>query len=278
MTSTRPLDAPSLESEEPDPLFRTVVLGIDFAPSSLGAARWATSYVAPGAEAILAHVAPPPAPETDARTEELPSRAGGLDGFAATLGTAGVRTVIRAGKPSRWLSAIANETGASLVVLGRRKDAGRKRVGEPNVLERVVRSTSALTLPAGTTTLRTPSTVVRPVTPYTDQSRPLVAASHELPADGYAGSTGLKPNVIRSNGVWKWRRFAAGSVFGPSGGSFASDAAFDVPQMFVKPSARSVNPYAAAALIGPETLCTPTRADPFTTSSTSYFWTTGFVK
>src|SRR5215212_6299983 len=60
--------------------------------------------------------------------------------------------------------------------------------------------------------------------------------------------TGLNPNVIRSNGVWKWRRFAAGSACGPSGGSFASEAARDVPQMFVRPSARSVNPYAAGGL------------------------------
>src|SRR5215212_2099735 len=90
--------------------------------------------------------------------------------------------------------------------------------------------------------------------------------------------TGLNPNVIRSNGVWKWRRFAAGSACGPSGGSFASEAARDVPQMFVRPSARSVNPYAAAVLIGPETLWTPIRADPFTTSSTSNFCTAGFVK
>src|SRR3954462_14376096 len=90
--------------------------------------------------------------------------------------------------------------------------------------------------------------------------------------------TGLNPNVSRSNGVWKCRRFAEGSAFGPSGGSVASDAAFDTPQMFVTPSSRDVNPYAAATFIGPDTLWTDSRPEPFRTSSTEYFSTTGFVK
>ena len=38
--------------------------------------------------------------------------------------------------------------------------------------------------------------------------------------------------------------------------------------MFVTPSVRSVKPYAPATLIGPETLFTDTRAEPFTTWST----------
>ena len=62
-----------------------------------------------------------------------------------------------------------------------------------------------------------------------------------FPGTGYAGSTGLKPNVIRSNGVKKWRRCVDGSDFGPSGGSFASEAAFVALDTLVTPSSRVVN-------------------------------------
>jgi hypothetical protein len=46
--------------------------------------------------------------------------------------------------------------------------------------------------------------------------------------------------------------------------------------MFVMPSERDVNPYAPATVIGPETLLTVNRAEPFTTWSTVNAWIDGF--
>ena len=135
--------------------FPRVLLGIDFGSASLGAARWAAANVAIRAEVILAHVMPSPEPDaldgdTVERLEALREMrlgiAGGLGGFAATLDAASTKSLVRLGRPSRWLSTIANDTEASLVVLGRRSDANRTRVGEPNVIERVARRTSASVL------------------------------------------------------------------------------------------------------------------------------------
>jgi nucleotide-binding universal stress UspA family protein len=83
---------------------------------------------------------------TQAPRERRAGLAGGLSGFAATLDAASARTVLRSGSASHWLSALANDAEASLVVLGRRSDANRTRVGEPNVIERVARRTSASVL------------------------------------------------------------------------------------------------------------------------------------
>jgi nucleotide-binding universal stress UspA family protein len=135
--------------------FPRVLLGIDFGPASLGAARWAAANVALRAEAILAHVMPAPEPDAfdgdeierlEALREMRLGIAGGLGGFAATLEAASTRNLVRLGSPSRWLSAIANDTESALVVLGRRADANRTRVGEANVIERVARRTSASVL------------------------------------------------------------------------------------------------------------------------------------
>lgn len=146
-----------------DALFFRVVLGIDFGAASLGAARWATTCVATGAHAVLSHVVPFPDHVTDGDDEDAahaeslrqltPALSGGLGGFAATLDVGSARSILRIGSPSRWLSAVANDTEASLLVLGRRADANRIRVGEPNVIERAARRTSAsvLVVPEGTT-------------------------------------------------------------------------------------------------------------------------------
>lgn len=139
-------------------MFERVVLAVDFGPASLAAARWATTHVALDPEAILAHVAPPNASGelellSDSKQRTSTAIAGGLDGFAATLAVSSAKSVTRIGRPSHWLSAIANDAEASLLVLGRRADANRTRVGEPNVIERAARRTGAsvLVVPEGTT-------------------------------------------------------------------------------------------------------------------------------
>src|SRR5512144_1552683 len=81
--------------------FHRVVVGIDFSPASLAGCRWALTHVAPGADALLAHVS---LPDAD------PSLSGGLDGFAATLDVTRARTAVRAGRPSDWLGTLAGAT------------------------------------------------------------------------------------------------------------------------------------------------------------------------
>lgn len=142
-------------------LFERVVLAIDFSSASLAAARWATTSVARHSHAIVSHVVPltehpqhhgSPAAGIVPIDLALPTLSGGLGGFAATLEVATARSMLRVGRPSEWLSVIANGAEASLIVLGRRGDANRKRIGEPNVIERLARRTSAsvLVVPEGT--------------------------------------------------------------------------------------------------------------------------------
>ncbi len=145
-----------------EPLFDRVVFGVDFASSSLAAARWATKYVARRTHALLSHVVPFPEllrGEDDSgdtlrgeRGPMLSALKGALGGFAVTLDLATSLAVLRIGRPSWWLSSIANQAQASLVVLGRRRRVARDWFGEPLVAERIAKQTSAplLMVPEGT--------------------------------------------------------------------------------------------------------------------------------
>jgi nucleotide-binding universal stress UspA family protein len=125
-----------------------------------------TRHLAPTGPALLAHVVPSPdgdaAPDAElpnARQElrrELlrlrPALLGGLGGLATTLRLPGVRSLVRVGSPSASLASLAASEGARLLVLGRRRDAARSRIGEPNVIERVARRSpcAVLVVPEGT--------------------------------------------------------------------------------------------------------------------------------
>jgi len=153
-----------------DSTFGSVLFGIDFGSASLAATRWATANVAMRAHALLVHVAPGVGTEASIEDDILapvgglvvsneakdlvlsPQRIrGGLTGFAATLPVPSAKALVRFGRPSEWLSTIANEAEAALMVLGRRVDANRTRIGEPNVIERATRRTRAdvLVVPEG---------------------------------------------------------------------------------------------------------------------------------
>jgi nucleotide-binding universal stress UspA family protein len=149
-----------IQSGTPPPIARTaapsgfarLLAGIDFGPASLAAARWATSYIAPNARILVAHVAPVPDPTAVSGTLPPAEVAGGIRGFATTLSGQSARSVLRVGSPSEWLSRLANDNDSSLLVLGRRAQASRTRIGEPNVIERSARRTTAsvLVVPEGT--------------------------------------------------------------------------------------------------------------------------------
>lgn len=164
MTATQLAPLPETQLASMRPLFHRVVFGVDFGSASLAAARWTAQFIAPGAEAIVSHVASVDVASVDDATVSdddgddqlsirrlMPALSGGLGGFAATLDSKIVRTVVRMGSPSHWLTTIAGGAEASLLVLGRRGDANRKTVGEPNVIERVARraACSVLVVPEG---------------------------------------------------------------------------------------------------------------------------------
>ena len=177
-------------------IFSRILLAIDFGPASLGAARWATAHVAPDADAVLMHVMPfaerTRVDDTPATVEDefldgvTPALVGGLGGFGATLDVASKRSAVRVGRPSVCLAAVANDAEVSLLTLGRRADANRVRVGEPNVIERVARRTSAsvLVVPEGTT--QTPDHIIAavdesPFAPHVLRVAARLGRMHEVP-------------------------------------------------------------------------------------------------
>jgi nucleotide-binding universal stress UspA family protein len=198
-----------------DAIFPRVLMAIDFGSASLGAARWGTSHIAPDRETLLMHVMPfddaassADAPEAtnDPTRHMVPAIVGGLGGFGAMLDVASARSIVRVGRPSSCLASVANDTETSLLVLGRRTDANRIRIGEPNVIERVARRTSAsvLVVPEGTTA--GPDHIVAAV----DESRSApqvlrvagrLARMHEVPLTVlhvFSPSVGAYERVIRS--------------------------------------------------------------------------------
>jgi nucleotide-binding universal stress UspA family protein len=158
-------DAPlgALTTDPPAIPFPRVVAGIDFSPASLAGCRWAVMHVAPHADVLLSHVVPFEASSGEGAggattsqpasslSQMAPTLRGGLGGFAATLDVASARSAVRVGRPSYWLDLQAADFDASLVVVGRRQDAKRKRIGEANVVERLARRTRrpVLVVPEG---------------------------------------------------------------------------------------------------------------------------------
>jgi nucleotide-binding universal stress UspA family protein len=162
MTRLQLATPPPLSAVATHAVFPRVLLAIDFGSASLAAARWATTHVAPDTDAVLLHVMPARDElsnddATDVSDDQslermTPAVLGGLGGFGATLHVASARSVVRAGRPSAALVSVANDAETSLLVLGRRADANRVRVGEPNVIERAARRgrASVLVVPEGT--------------------------------------------------------------------------------------------------------------------------------
>src|SRR5262249_12687298 len=97
-------------------------------------------------------------------------------------------------------------------------------------------------------------------------------------AAGYAGRIGLKPNVIRSNGVTMCRRFAGAANDGPSGGKLGCVAGCGFPPRVVTPAGGFRKTDGPASLIGPRPSLSGKRADPLTTASTLTCCTSGFFR
>jgi nucleotide-binding universal stress UspA family protein len=195
-------------------MFSRILLAIDFGSASLGAARWGATHVAPDADAVLVHVVTDqlpcgdaPAASENASLQQMSSAlARGLGGFADTLDVASSWSVVRVGRPSSCLASVANDAEVSLLVLGRRANATRIRVGEPNVIERAARRTSSpvLVVPEGTT--KAPDHIVAAVdesrfAPHVLRVAGRLARIHELPLTilhVLSPAVGAYERVIRS--------------------------------------------------------------------------------
>jgi nucleotide-binding universal stress UspA family protein len=174
--------------------FERVVAAIDFGPSSLGAARWGLAHVAPDRDIVLAHAG---ALENDRERMHDQDQAGGLvtallgglRGFAATLAYAVGRLEVRSGSPSKSLSELLAASAASLLILGRRADANRRSVGEPNVGERLARLTKASVLVVPERITERPRHVVAAID-GSDTDAAVIATASALRAEhGYAMTT-----------------------------------------------------------------------------------------
>jgi nucleotide-binding universal stress UspA family protein len=176
--------------------FAHLAVGIDFTAASLGAARWATNHLAPGASAALVHVVPLPDGDVYERAERImqermlrqmaPALLGGLGGFAATLDIGDARTLVRFGRPSRTLVRVADRLGADLVVLGRTWRPASRPPHEPGLVERVARQVKASLLAVPPGAHGAPEHVVAAVDdgPFVSQiveTARGVAAAHEAP-------------------------------------------------------------------------------------------------
>ncbi|MDB4917653.1 MAG: UspA protein [Gemmatimonadetes bacterium] len=175
---------PSPETRDGNAASPRVVIGVDFSPPSLSAGRWALAHVARGARAIIAHVLPPT--RGDARPNDVEETTRGLAGYGATLNVASTQTAAPMGNPSRMLREVAGESDASLVIMGRRMDANRRRIGEGNVVERLTRTarTSVLVVPEGVTAA--PRVVIAALDESLFGASVLAAASSVALACGYS--------------------------------------------------------------------------------------------
>jgi len=95
-----------------------ILVGVDFRPPSLRAARWAAELAGTASRVELACVLP-------CGSRELRRRAmDGLEGFASTLACPAVGLHVRVGDPVRELCALLDELRAELLVLGRHLSGG----------------------------------------------------------------------------------------------------------------------------------------------------------
>ncbi|MEO8449992.1 MAG: universal stress protein [Gemmatimonadota bacterium] len=143
-------------SEETTVCFDRILVGVDFRPPGLSAARWAAAHFARARAIELAHVIPPPEPGLWARHLEAdalpqftsaarPSRHEALVGLASSLGPAPIATNVLVGQPASRLTERARSFDADLVILGRSTvDGVRGRT-----IERLVRQLEVPVLAVG---------------------------------------------------------------------------------------------------------------------------------
>ena len=99
-------------------LLERIVVGVDFGPASLAAARWAAQSLAPEAEIVLVHCVSPTKVAT-VGAESATSRARHrLEVLRQELGSARTRVEVTDGNPAMRIAAAADRLDADLIVVG----------------------------------------------------------------------------------------------------------------------------------------------------------------
>lgn len=151
-----------------------VVMGVDFSPPSMAAARWASTAIFPGAEFILAHalVIPElggvlggryPISEslmTNARSGALRR----LRDARSALGLHSARIEVREGRPSEAIAEVVREQQADVVVVGKHGEGGTHRGYAGRTADQLVRSSPASVLVVNGSLHETPETIIVPLT------------------------------------------------------------------------------------------------------------------
>ena len=150
-----------------------VVVGIDFSPASVDAARWVSRYFAPGAELVLSHVisipeAPPLGRGKVARRELLIDtvREGAdkrLREISLSLGAGRVWLELREGEPVECLTALADDFSAELVVAGAHGERAGLLEGLGSTADRLVRASARPVMLVTQPRLTTPRHVLVPL-------------------------------------------------------------------------------------------------------------------
>lgn len=134
-------------------LYHKILIGLDFSEASVTAARWTATHFAPDAELVLAHVE---GTEPAAREHA----AAMLDEIARLMRTPPPQQEIRVGRPHEELSAIAEATGADLIVVGAHGQSHHASRFLGTTADRLVRTARLPVLVAITPSPRTPKTLL----------------------------------------------------------------------------------------------------------------------
>lgn len=150
-----------------------VVVGIDFSPASVDAARWVGRHFAPGAELVLAHVISIPDPSPIARGKYPPRellvgtmREGAekrLREVSFSLGAARMWLEIREGDPVECIGALADDFSAEVVVTGAHGERGGMLGRLGSTADRLVRASTRPVLLVTKPRLTTPRHMLVPL-------------------------------------------------------------------------------------------------------------------
>jgi len=151
-----------------------VVIGVDFSPPSMAAARWASGVVFPRSEVILAHALVIPElggvlggryPIADSLMENARSGAmRRLRDARTALGLPDAVLEVREGRPSEAIAEIIREHDADVVVIGKHGEGGQHRGYSGRTADQLVRSSPASVLVANGMMREHPETIVVPLT------------------------------------------------------------------------------------------------------------------
>jgi nucleotide-binding universal stress UspA family protein len=153
---------------------RRIVVGVDFSPASIAAARWSVAWLAANNEIILVHALVVPEmtgilagrfPIPESLLEN--ARAGAarrLQQLIATFKTDSIKSEIREGNPADVIADVARDFHADLVVVGKHGEGGPHRGYTGRTADRLVRSSPAAVLLANGMPAGAPSRIIVPLT------------------------------------------------------------------------------------------------------------------